>query len=1429
MRPTSTHNLRPSPPPHRRPSPRARRALHCWCLCLLLLLALLVPLSSCLSTHSPPAKLPSSSDEPPPSALARYSQPSVASPAGLLFVSTLDGQLHAVDAQNGNYLWAFGTGESLLRSQPATSVVGAPESQSAADVGDWDVMRGVEDEEDRMEREQYGHINGGAAADDSRPTDVDVDHLIIPGLNGQLFFSTRAGQLQRLPVTVNELVAASPFKSADDRMYVGRKSSAFILLERRTGKVKRVLNEYGERVYHTGGDSGLDSGSEGDSEEEAVDESELIWIGRQDQSVHAYHATQGKRWNVSLSEYFSHLDGATATRVWSEEQLQSIGLPHLAATVDGELFAIKDVQNRDRYQWRQAFSSPISSVHFSRDPSTLSSAASLSAPSQLDLLLPTSQLVKLPVYYLQPPSQQRGDGVSQMSLVDQYLYVRMKAVKTKTVDTYVGQTKEGVLYALPNPPTRDDELNVLPPEQDFLLGYQPPVESDRAVVRAAAAGGSSAACPVGHPYWPHCMIGLHSITDASMLSTTGVYVGLPGLPPLPIPAILNVSVPPSRESDYPHFARDDTAAGAGGTADGWLKLLVTINLLLVAAVVAYIAYDKMNSSKKKRKKKEKNPQETRGSDSAAPAPVKTSVAPDTTVITPSDTDTPAGSHTNTQKEPDEEKKELHDSPTASPPSSGQLIVPTDTSPSSLHPRLSSTSSSSSISSASHSTSSPTNSDGSLAIPSTSLGSVFSSLSKTYSIGKIQIFADQVLGTGSMGTVVYAGLHETRECAVKRLVKPFFGHDNADKEISLLIQSDQHPNVLRYYAKEEDASFIYIALEKCAGSLQDLIDRPANHPAADRLLILHSMMTGLAHLHSLNIVHRDLKPANILLTTGNRCKLADMGLGKQLDLMRSSFDSVVSGSFGWQPAEVLNVGGGGAAAFAMGSSGSGGRLTKAVDVFSAGCVVHYVLSGGHHPFGLNVEREINIVRGQPTFDRLRSHRCEAIDLVSSMIAHSPDDRLSASDCVHHPLFWSDEQKLHFLLDVSDRVEAEPEYSECRLTLEKAAASFLNPVCSTGGPSAGWDVRLYRGLLDNLGKFRKYDFTSCRDLLRVIRNKRHHYRDLPEEVQRELGGVPSGFLAYFTDRFPELLMCMYRVMACFCVERDGHTGSVCPLDDMKDEDKLNMALPLVSYPSISLTAQFRPYYANVSLKRLCQLQDDVRLRYRVWSNEDDQWAREDVNLMLKRGAVLARGFARRLERSMDESEKRVKEEQKEDSRAQRASGVHYVSPISTSTAASSRHPPTSFSPSHRSPSGFSYSKLPPSASGPPSIFSIPLSPPSHAASISAATSQRAVTNGHTHAPASQPVESTTAAFPPLSSAAAVPAAVRAQSDDSPAAGKSYSTALFSPPANDSGSSSQSAASATSSGAQPNLNSSPLYQHLLRLPKRPGIKTLSPLGSS
>ena len=55
-----------------------------------------------------------------------------------------------------------------------------------------------------------------------------------------------------------------------------------------------------------------------------------------------------------------------------------------------------------------------------------------------------------------------------------------------------------------------------------------------------------------------------------------------------------------------------------------------------------------------------------------------------------------------------------------------------------------------------------------------------------------------------------------------------------------------------------------------------------------------------------------------------------------------------------------------------------------------------------------------------------------------------------------------------------------------------------------------ARLDPDFLENLGRYRKYRPDSLRDLLRVIRNKHNHFRELPEPLQAKLGPMPEGFL-------------------------------------------------------------------------------------------------------------------------------------------------------------------------------------------------------------------------------------------------------------------------------------------------------------------------------
>lgn len=54
---------------------------------------------------------------------------------------------------------------------------------------------------------------------------------------------------------------------------------------------------------------------------------------------------------------------------------------------------------------------------------------------------------------------------------------------------------------------------------------------------------------------------------------------------------------------------------------------------------------------------------------------------------------------------------------------------------------------------------------------------------------------------------------------------------------------------------------------------------------------------------------------------------------------------------------------------------------------------------------------------------------------------------------------------------------------------------------------------------------YNGYLLRDLLRVIRNKASHYKEMPETLKATIGSLPEGFLSYFTKRFPSLLMHCY----------------------------------------------------------------------------------------------------------------------------------------------------------------------------------------------------------------------------------------------------------------------------------------------------------------
>ncbi|KFW84538.1 Serine/threonine-protein kinase/endoribonuclease IRE1, partial [Manacus vitellinus] len=393
------------------------------------------------------------------------------------------------------------------------------------------------------------------------------------------------------------------------------------------------------------------------------------------------------------------------------------------------------------------------------------------------------------------------------------------------------------------------------------------------------------------------------------------------------------------------------------------------------------------------------------------------------------------------------------------------------------------------------------------------------------VGKVSFNPKDVLGHGAGGTFVFRGQFEGRNVAVKRLL-PECVH-LLDREVQLLRESDEHPHVVRYFCTEKDRQFHYIAIELCSATLQEYVESPAStRRGLDPVSLLRQTMSGLAHLHSLSIVHRDLKPCNILISAPNRhgqirAVISDFGLCKKLQGGRQSFSlhSGIPGTEGWIAPEVLQ-------------EAPKENPTSAVDIFSAGCVFYYVVSGGQHPFGDSLRRQANILAGSYQLSCLQEEahdKLVARELIVAMISPEPQHRPSAPVVLVHPFFWSQEKQLQFFQDVSDRVEKEPAEGPIVSALESGARAVVR---------TNWRMHISLPLQMDLRKFRTYKGGSVRDLLRAMRNKKHHYHELPAEVRAALGSVPEGFVQYFTSRFPRLLLHTHGAMRVCAHERIFH---------------------------------------------------------------------------------------------------------------------------------------------------------------------------------------------------------------------------------------------------------------------------------------------------
>ncbi|OJD38918.1 camk protein kinase [Diplodia corticola] len=274
---------------------------------------------------------------------------------------------------------------------------------------------------------------------------------------------------------------------------------------------------------------------------------------------------------------------------------------------------------------------------------------------------------------------------------------------------------------------------------------------------------------------------------------------------------------------------------------------------------------------------------------------------------------------------------------------------------------------------------------------------------------------RVIGEGGYGAVHVAIHRKTQRQLACKVVNLDLLHqqgrcvERLTREFEVL-QNLNHPNIIKLEKVYHSDAGLYIFQELVSGG--DLFSFITNRhasgmPTIEAAVIAYQILKGVEYLHDSGIVHRDIKPDNILLTstkTASRVVITDFGQARNLpDEDSAQRMKSVAGTLGFNAPEIFRRN-------PKVLSGSG--YSKAVDIWSVGCVSAQLLTGKpifHDKDAENQEAAVKQLSSRCNLDILDNDPAwqkvgrRAKDFIRRTVVLDENDRLSAKEALRHDWF------------------------------------------------------------------------------------------------------------------------------------------------------------------------------------------------------------------------------------------------------------------------------------------------------------------------------------------------------------------------------------------------------------------------------------------
>ncbi|KAL6061743.1 Aurora kinase [Balamuthia mandrillaris] len=243
-----------------------------------------------------------------------------------------------------------------------------------------------------------------------------------------------------------------------------------------------------------------------------------------------------------------------------------------------------------------------------------------------------------------------------------------------------------------------------------------------------------------------------------------------------------------------------------------------------------------------------------------------------------------------------------------------------------------------------------------------------------------------LGKGKFGNVYVAREKRSKYIvALKVLFKCQLKKNKVEHQLrrEIEIQSHlRHPNILRLYGYFHDSTRVFLILEFAAGGeLYKHLRKRTRFDERTSATYIASLAEALAYCHKKHVIHRDIKPENLLVGLHGELKIADFGWSVHAPHSRRK---TLCGTLDYLPPEMIE----------------GKTHNNAVDIWSLGVLLYEFLVG-KPPFETTSQRDttVRISKVQLTYPAYISPLAK--DLISKILVHEPEKRLSLEGIREHP--------------------------------------------------------------------------------------------------------------------------------------------------------------------------------------------------------------------------------------------------------------------------------------------------------------------------------------------------------------------------------------------------------------------------------------------